>query len=154
MSDLAPVLVSVAMFLAIGWIVKTVGTNRRLERLARMHGELQQKVLDKMGSSQETIAYLQTEPGKRLLDAPVIERGSPYARVLGSVQAGIILALLGVSLLVVRPMVPLIADKTGFLFIGVLCLALGVGFLVSAYAAHVLSKTYGLIDGSRSSVEA
>jgi hypothetical protein len=152
MSDVAPMIATIVMMFVIGWSIKFVGSNRRLDRLAKMHNELQHKILDKFGSTAEMIEYLETDPGKRLLDAPVIERGSPYGRILGSVQAGIILVLAGGAFLVVTRMVQIgdVGDEVGFVFVGVLGLALGIGFLVSAYAAHVLSKSYGLINGHRS----
>ena len=155
MEVLAPMIVTIVMMLAIAWITKLVSTNRRLDRLAKMHHELQNKILDKFGTAAELIDYLQTQPGRRLLDAPVIERGSPYSRILGSVQAGIILVLGGAAFLVVTGLAEVgnAAEEAGFIFVGVLTLALGIGFLISAYAAHVLSKSYGLIDGQRSEVE-
>jgi hypothetical protein len=148
MSDIAPMLALIFMMLMIGWIVKVLSQNKRLDKVARMHSELQTRMIDKFGSSEELLAYLATDPGKRLLEAPVIEHGSPYARILASVQAGIVLALAGLAFLVTRSMVSGL-DDTGFAFVGVLALALGIGFLVSAWAAHALSKSYGLIDGRR-----
>lgn len=152
MSDVAPMIATIVMMFVIGWSIKFVSTNRRLDRLAKMHHELQNKILDKFGTSQEMIDYLGTDPGKRLLDAPVVEHGSPYGRILGSVQAGIILVLGGAAFLVVTRLVDLggAGDEAGFVFVGVLTLALGLGFLISAYAAHVLSRSYGLINGQRS----
>ncbi len=149
MQDIAPMIATVVLMLVIGWSIKAVSTNRRLDRLSKMHNELQHKILDKLGTSEELIGYLDTDVGRQLLETPVIDRGSPFGRILGSVQAGIILGLLGAGLLVVPGMIE-ISDESGIVFLGVLCLALGVGFLASAYAAHVLSKRYGLIDAQSS----
>jgi hypothetical protein len=146
MEEMAPIIVVPVMMLVTGWIVKMVGQNRRLNKLAAMNAELQAKVLDKLGSAQDIIAYLGTEAGSRLLDAPVMEREGPYSRILSSVQAGIVLALVGIAVLVVRSMSPGL-DQNGMAFLGVIALALGVGFVLSAVAAHALSKSYGLING-------
>jgi len=148
MHDVAPMIATIALMLGIGWITKLLSTNRRLDRLARMHNEVQHKILDKFGSTQEMIEYLGTDPGRRLLEAPVVEQASPYGRILGSVQAGLVLLLAGAGLLVVRGMVA-VDDETGFVFVGVLGLALGLGFLASALAAHVIAGRYGLIDVRR-----
>jgi len=148
---IAPVIATITMFVGIGWMVKVLSTNKRLDRLAKMHNDLQIRLLDKLGSSQEVLAYLNTEAGKKLFEAPAdtgaaIEPRSPYARIFFSVQAGIVLALAGLAFLALRGMVGGL-DDTGFAFLGVLPLALGVGFVISAVAAHVLSKRYGLING-------
>lgn len=149
MADIAPMIATVVLMFVIGWSIKIVSTNRRLDRLSKMHNELQHKILEKFGTSEELLGYLGTDAGRKLLEAPVIDRGSPFGRILGSVQAGIILAVAGIGFLVVRSMVEM-NDQSGVIFLGVLCVALGVGFLISAFAAHVLSKSYGLINGNSS----
>jgi len=153
MDEIAPMIVTVVLIVGIAWMVRIVGHNRRLDRLAKMHNDLQVRILDRLGSSQELLTYVNTEPGKRLLEAPVDQRdtlsqSSPYGKILFSAQAGIVLALGGGAFLLARGMVPDL-DDTGFAFLGVLALALGIGFLASAAAAHLLSKSYGLFDGRR-----
>lgn len=152
MEEIAPMIATIVLIWGTVLIVKSVSGNRRLDKLAVMHNELQKRILDKFGSTQEMVAYLGTEPGKRLLDAPVIERGSPYSRILGSIQSGIVLALGGLAFLTVRSLVGGL-DDTAFTFLGVLGLALGIGFLLSGWAAHALSKSYGLINGHEHDTE-
>jgi hypothetical protein len=146
MEELAPMIALIVVTLATVVVIRTLGQNKRLDKLAKMQGELQTRVLDRFGSAQEMLEYLRSEPGKRLLDTPLIERGSPYGRILGAVQAGIVLALVGVAFLASMAIVK-VPDEAAFGFFGVLCLALGVGFMISAWAAHALSKSYGLING-------
>jgi hypothetical protein len=148
MEDIAPMIATIVMLIMIGWIVKVVSQNKRFDKMARMHNDLQTRMIDKFSSNEELLAYLATDPGKRLLDAPVIERGTPYARILGSVQAGIVLTVAGLAFLLMRNMITGL-DDTSFAFTGVLALALGIGFVVSAWASHALSKSYGLINGDR-----
>jgi hypothetical protein len=147
MEEIAPMIATVIMIIGTVTVIKILSNNKRLDKLAKMHADLQTRVLDRFGSAPEMLEYLRTDSGKQLLDAPVIERGSPYARILGSVQAGIVLALAGVAFLV-TPRIANVPDKTAgaFTFVGVLGLALGIGFVASAWAAHKLSKSYGLID--------
>lgn len=149
---LAPMVVTIAMFLGIGWMVRITSNNKRLDKLAKMQADLQIRVLDKLGSSQDVLAYVTSEAGKRLFEPPVGPEAdpthrSPYARILLSTQTGIVLALGGGGFLLGRGLVTGL-DDTGFAFLGVLGLALGVGFLASAVAAHILAKSYGLIDGA------
>lgn len=152
MSDIAPMIATVVMLLVTGWVVKIITYNRRLNKLATMNAELQGKVLDKLGSAQDVVAYLGTEAGSRLLDAPVMEKAGPYSRILSSIQAGIVLAVAGVGVLVVRSMSPGL-DQDAMAFLGVIAVALGIGFVLSAVAAHALSKSYGLINGRGAGAE-
>ena len=149
MYDIAPMILGIVFIIAFVWSLKNVVTGRRLDRLARMHHELQQKVLDKLGTAQELAGYLETGAGRQLLEPPVADRSGPFGRILGSVQAGIVLLAAGGGFLVAHSMVE-IPNEAGVVFVGVLCVALGLGFLASAYAAHALSKSYGLLGGNRS----
>ena len=142
---LGPMVATFLIIFGTVWIVRTVSTNRRLDRLAKMHNELQARVLDKLSSAPEMLEVLRTEPGTSLLGAPAGESGKPYARIIGSVQIGIILTLGGAAFLAMSGIAGI--DDPAVSALGVMGLFLGVGFLISAAAAHVLSKSYGLIDG-------
>ncbi|HEV2702588.1 MAG TPA: hypothetical protein VGV09_13210 [Steroidobacteraceae bacterium] len=56
----------------------------------------------KVGSGQELLAYAQTETGKQLLESLKVERISPHGRIIGAVQAGIVLLTLGGALRILR----------------------------------------------------
>lgn len=92
------------------------------------------------------------------MDSAAFERVKPFGRVLGSVQAGLILFLLGLGSLLIRATLPhaafssdvdLAQTAESFLIISMLLLALGAGFLVSAGASYWLSKSWGLLNGSQ-----
>lgn len=134
-------LVPLTVFAAIGYIVYVTVTNRRLVQMARMRADMHGKLLDKLGSGQELVQYLESDAGRTFLEPPPADRSSAYSRILGAVQAGIILALLGGTLIVLDAMVP--GDRS--LVAGMLLLALGVGFLISAGASFWLSKAWGLL---------
>ena len=77
-----------------------------------------------------------------------IERASPFGRILGSIQAGVILTLGGLALYLVRNHVPGDSGEDfGLMFLGALGIAVGLGFLISAAASFWLSKSWGLING-------
>ena len=70
--------------------------------------------------------------------------------MLWSVQAGVVLALGGIGLLFIsRRAIPEIAQ--GLSAIGILALALGAGFILSAAIAYLLSSRLGLFDQRPSS---
>jgi hypothetical protein len=111
----------------------------------RTQTELHNQLLEKFDSAGEFAAYLQTEAGQRFFDNLVSERVTPASRILGSIQKGAILTALGIGLLILaliyRP-----ADEGAFTIFGVISLALGAGFLLSAGISYRLSKAWGLFD--------
>ena len=135
-------LIPVFMFPMIGYIVYICLTNSRRLKMARMQAEMHGKLLDKFGSSQELVQYLESDAGKAFLEPPKEDRASPYRRILGSVQAGIILSLLGGVFLLMRNQ----EGVQGAGLAGGLLLALGLGFLISAGVSFRLSKAWGLLD--------
>lgn len=144
MEVLAPMIGVVGIVVALGWIVQILTTSRQRLKLAALQAEMQEKLLDKFGTSEELIHYLESDAGRQVLDAATFESASPYKRILRSVQAGLILTLTGVAFLILRG--PMKEAEDAFVFLGALGLALGLGFLLSAAATLVLSRSWGLLD--------
>ena len=141
-TDFAEMMIPVFMFPMIGYIVYISLVNSRRLKMARMQAEVHGKLLDKFGSSQELVQYLESDAGKAFLEPPAAVQVSPYRRILGSVQAGIILSLVGGVLLLMRDQEGIQGAVVG----GGLLLALGLGFLISAGVSFRLSKAWGLLD--------
>ncbi|MCL5671053.1 MAG: hypothetical protein M1423_07140 [Acidobacteria bacterium] len=131
---------------AIFWLIFSMV---RRVKLARMQSELHSKLIDKIGSSPESLAYLNTEAGKQLVASMGIDqpRREPYSRILSSVQAGVILVLVGFVLVILG--LTFANTKEGFCILGDLAVALGAGFLISAWISYRLSKKFGLLDRER-----
>jgi hypothetical protein len=134
------------MFCWFAWVIFT--TIRRY-KIAKVQAEVQAKLLDKVGSGQELVAYAQTDTGMQLLESLKVERVAPHGRIIGALQTGIIFLMLGVALLILRYQVSA-ADPEGFVILGTLSCSLGAGFILSAAASYYLSKSFGLLDGSAS----
>lgn len=157
MSDnMAVALVLPALFFCIGWIVWVIANSRRRSRVAEIQRDIHAKLFEKFGTSQELVEYLKTEAGSKFLDSASIEHTRPFGRIIGSIQAGLILFLLGVAMLIVRASTSADAffnemqraqSAQGMLAVSLLLLALGLGFLVSAAVSYKLSKNWGLFDG-------
>jgi len=118
----------------------------RRYKIARAQAEVQIKLLDKVCSGQELLTYAQTQTGQQLLESLKVERISPHGRIIGAVQAGIIFLSLGGDLLILR--YQLSAGDRGFGILGTLSCALRFGFVLSAVASHLLSKSLGLLNGA------
>jgi hypothetical protein len=118
-----------------------------MTKLGRAQAQMQTQLLERLGSSQELLVFLQTETGKRLLEVapPSPEpRRNPIARILMSVQVGIILAALGGAFFATSG--AYYGTQASFQVLGFVAACLGGGFLVSAAATYILSKSWGLLE--------
>lgn len=133
-----------SMFAWIAWII--FSTVRRF-KIAKLQAEVQAKLLDKVGSAQDLLAYAQTEAGREMLESLKVERHSPHARIIGALQTSIVMICVGAAFLFLRGRIT--GTEEGFLVFGTLATMLGIGFGLSAIASYYLSKSFGLLNGSR-----
>lgn len=70
-------LVAVTIPSMFGWFAWLIFSTVRRYKIAKLQAEVQTKLLEKVGSSQELLAYAQTETGKELLESLKVERVSP-----------------------------------------------------------------------------
>ncbi len=132
------------LFGLFGFVAWIIFTTIRRYKTAKLQAGVQTKLLEKFGSGQELLAYVQSDAGKRFLESLAMEQRTPYGRILGAVQAGVILVLLGIALLFLRGRVS--GAEEGFLVSGTITLSLGVGFGLSAALSYFLSKSFGLLS--------
>jgi len=145
--NMVMIIVMPTMFVITGWAFKTLLAFIQQRQLTKLHYALQDKLLEKLGSSPQAIEYLHSDAGEKMFALAAKERTNPYARILSALQAGAVIGFLGVGFLVLRVMVDReIAEA--FSVIGVLGISLGLGFLASSAAAYAFSKSWGLINGT------
>ena len=133
------------------WLVRTALDHRKWHRAFKAQSEMHNKVLDRFTSNEDLLAYIQTSTGRQFVDPvpPPLEVSarpnfSPFSRILWSVQAGLVLAAGAIGLIFIsRRVIEEVAEV--FFAAGVLALALGVGFVVSAAASLLLSQRFGLL---------
>jgi len=142
--DVVAAIVIPGMF---GWIAWVIFSTIRRYKIARLQAEVQTRLLEKVGSGQDLLAYAQTEPGRQLLESLKVERISPHGKIIGALQAGIVLFIFGVALVMLRHQAP--GTGEGFVILGTLLAALGIGFGISSAAAFYLSRSFGLLNGHR-----
>jgi hypothetical protein len=131
------VIAVVSMFIVVGLTARSLITNVRRQRTAKLQADVMNKLIDRVGSSPELAKWLESG-GPRLLEFET-ERSSPHARILNSVQAGLIAAALGVGLITVA------AGEAEIRSAGIILVMVGMGFLASAVAAFFLSKSWGIL---------
>jgi hypothetical protein len=137
------------------WLIRTLIDYRRWSRLTRVQTDVHSKLLDRFTNIEDLQAYFESPGGRRFLEsAPIpldgggVAPGAPANRILWSVQAGFVLALAGAGLYVAIPRVsdPDMADALNVF--GTIAVAVGIGFVISAGAALLLSSKMGLIGSS------
>ena len=152
MGGLAAVVVMVVVVSTFVWLVKTVIDYRRWSRVSRIQTDVHTKLLERLNSNEDLLAYIQTPPGRRFLESAPIpleqepkRMSAPITRILWSAQAGAVLSVAGIGLMIVSDRATEDVQSVIFGF-GVLLLALGIGFGLSAVMAYLLSRRLGLFE--------
>jgi hypothetical protein len=148
--------VMIAIASALIWLIKTLIEHRRWTRLSKIQTDVHTKLLDRFSSNEDLLAYIQTPAGRKFLEsAPILLEtprsiGAPLGRILLSVQVGAVLAVGGIGLMIVAGRtVDEVREPLGAL--GVVAIALGIGFLLSAVMAYVISQRLGLFHPATAS---
>ena len=132
------------------WLLKTLVDHRRWLRLSKIQTDVHTKILDRFSSNEDLLAYIQTPAGRKFLEsAPIsIDQprsiAAPLGRILWSAQAGAVLTVLGLGIILVsRNALEEVAPPLAAL--GSVVLALGVGFIVSSFLAYTLTRRFKLM---------
>lgn len=133
-----PIVTTITMAAMVAFIVGVAGRTkaRRIEAMSSM----QNRMLDKFGTAQEFVDFLQSPQGREFLGKTTEAQVHPAQRIMGSISKGIVLSLLGLGFIILS-----ISVERGLVVPGVLVLAIGLGFLVSAVVSLRLSRSWGLI---------
>jgi hypothetical protein len=152
--------VFVTVIAALGWLIRTIINYRRWNRLSKTQTDVHTKLLDRLTQNEDLMAYMQSSAGKRFLESAPIPLDSdtrpiaaPVSRILWSLQAGVVLLVFGIGLFMLSG--KLITEvATAMMVFGVMGVALGAGFIISAAAAYIASRQLGLLDLPRVGSEA
>lgn len=135
------------------WVIKSIVDHRRWGRQAKVQAEVHNKVIDRLASNEEMMAYVQSPAGAGFLKglpAPAANgaasrmMGAPYNRILWSAQAGVVFLAVGLGFRWVNVTAP--TDVLEMLhFFGLIGQSLGMGFIASAALAYALSWKMGLL---------
>jgi hypothetical protein len=140
--------VLIALFTAVTIILRSAAETLRRNRSEKLRAEIYSKMIDKFGTSQDMVTYLESGAGQDFLKSAPVEKPYAYTRILNSLQGGSVLTVLGSAILLVRNGVDRDANEP-LLVIGSLILALGIGLLISSGIAYFLSRSWGLINGAQ-----
>jgi hypothetical protein len=137
----------------LAWVVRSALDYRRWLRAVKIQTDAHTKIVDRLASNEDLLAYMQSPVGQRFLSAspvfPSVENVphpmmAPFNRILWSVQAGVVLATGGVGLWFAKTgVIEEVAQPLHV--IAILAIALGLGFILSALASYGLSRQLGLV---------
>jgi hypothetical protein len=138
------------------WLIRTLVDYRRWNRLAKVQTDVHTKILDRFTGNDDMLAYIQSPAGSKFLqsspitlDAGPRSVGAPLGRILWSIQGGVVLIAAGIGFQVISMRLGNDASQP-LHALGVLGIALGLGFLVSAIISFVISQRLGLIEPASS----
>jgi hypothetical protein len=126
---------------AFAWLMRGLFVNIRQTRTAKHLAEAHGKVLDRLAATPELLAYIEGPAGRRVFEAFTAEVRDVRSRIMDALQFGVILSLLGTSLLTIRLLEDQEPLRRTLLYLSVPTTAVGVGFLISAAVFYVLSKS-------------
>ena len=153
---LAVVTIGVSITLVVLWLVRHLLAHRRWLRATKIQTDIHNRLMERLSSSEDVKNYLESAATSQLLaDVPTMlhagKASSVGGRIILAVQVGIVLASGGAGLLLIKSLINATeAAADSLVFFGVLLLALGVGFALSAGASYTLSNRLGLIDDATS----
>jgi hypothetical protein len=140
----------------VSWIARSVLEHRRWQQAMKTQTEAHTKLVDRLANNDDLLNYVQSTAGQRFLTAapllPTIDTsarsmGAPLGRILWSMQTGIVVGLAGVGLWIAKGNV--IAEVSQPLVVlGILGMAVGLGFVLSSLVSYALSRQLGLIPSS------
>jgi len=134
------------------WVIRSIISYRSWQHIVKIQTEAHSKIFDRLTSNDEMLAYIQSPAGQRFLTSTstaveISPRsiGAPIGRILWSVQVGVVIAFAGIGLFVARNI--MMEEVAQVLYVlSILAMSLGVGFVVSALVAYLLSQRLGLLE--------
>ena len=151
LSDVMPPFVLVVLLGTLAWVIRLLMENRRWTRVFTLQSEVHSRLIDRFATNQELLGYMETDAGRRFLEAaPIVteaeSRRMPnlVSRMIATLQVGLVLALLGAGLLSLKNVV---GDAgTTMLILGVIALMPGIGLILSAGVLWLLGKRLNLME--------
>ena len=150
LGGMAGFLATGAMIGLLTWVIKAVINHRRWIKSSQVQADVHTKLMDRMSTNEELLAYIQSPAGRRFLEAAPIRpepesaaTNAPVGPIIWSMMAGVVLATVGAGF---RVAAGTLGDdvQRAFTVVGIILLSLGIGFLLAAMMAFLVSSRLGL----------
>ena len=132
------------------WLVFVIVEGYRRRQQLRATAELQQRLLDRIGSPREFAEFLATDAGGRFLDAITVDRRVVETGILRTLQFGIVALVLGVVLLIMASQT---LHSEGAMALAVITTALGAGLLLACAVSHRAARHMGLLTKTNATLD-
>lgn len=132
------------------WIVWVIFTSVRRYLMAKTKAGLQEKILQRIDSSESLVTLAGSETGRKFIESLAMEETpteKPFGRILFGLQAGTVLIFFGAAMLLIHHHV--YDPQAGFMITGAGAIGLGLGFLVASAGSIWVSRQLGLLDRDR-----
>jgi hypothetical protein len=141
-----PIVTSIGCYIMITVIVMSV-VRGKTER-AKMHADVQAKMVERFGTAPEFIEFLRSPEGKVFMGSmDKVQQRTALDRVVGGFSKATVTAFLGLGFIVIYCFPD--TRFEGFLITGVILLMLGLGFILSALVSLKLSRNWGLVGSAQ-----
>lgn len=138
---LIPIVCSLGLFAMIA-VIAIAGSNSRKEQ-AKIHADVQTKLIDKFGSAPEFITFLSSPAGRQfMVGAEAGTKLMARDRILRGVRSATVLSCLGLAFFLIAAL----GFERDMYFPGFILLGLGGGYLISTIVMVRLSKSWGLFE--------
>ena len=134
----------------LAWVAKAVIQHRRWIRQSRVQTEVHTKLMDRMQSNEELLAYIQSPSGRRFLESAPLQSepesprtAAPVGPIVWSMMAGVVLSTVGIGLMYSSRSVVDEAHNA-FVVAGTVIFSLGAGFIFASLMAYLVSSRLGL----------
>ena len=132
------------------WLVRAFIQHRRWLKASQVQAEVHTKLMERMSSNEELLAYVQSPAGRRFLEAAPLRPeadspsfSAPVGSIIWSLMAGVVLTVLGAGFRFAGGIVKDDAHDA-FVVVGVIILSLGLGFVFASMMAFAVSSRLGL----------
>jgi hypothetical protein len=132
------------------WLVRAFIQHRRWLKASQVQADVHTKLMERMTTNDELLAYVQSPAGRRFLEAAPVRAeadspsfAAPIGSIIWSLMAGIVLSVLGVGFRYAGAYVKDDAHEA-ITVVGIIILALGVGFIIASMMAFAVSSRLGL----------
>jgi len=131
----------------LGWTYRAHLHHVQFMKILQLKADTNARMLDRFGSDAAFLDYLKSDAQQHLFDVKLAEprMPAPYMRMLTAIQVSFLLLAAGGACLYMKNHV-YGGDQTGFLFLGSLGVALGLGSLLSAAAALVVARMWSSLN--------
>jgi hypothetical protein len=122
-------------------IANAVARSKRDKQMA----EVSAKLIDRLSPGADVLSFVNSEAYKSILGGEQAGRASYAARILNTLQSGVVLLCAGIGMFVVSNFTGTQDFGTFMRVVGGIVIAIGIGLSLSAGWSYVLLKKWGLI---------